>query len=372
MRRAAHEIYDQFLRQLVFAPASSSSAGELWRELMLPTRGVFPGPVLISNARWLRMFGSDLPDEGHEELEPCTLSKLGFEEQARSLGRYCAVNDGVRELDFEALAECLDSRLRASLVHWVVSVYLASPGNLADARTAGYQARAAREFVARYGRNTRELAGSTMFVNMPYFLSYRAGIEPVELAPILNGQLTRRMVEKFGTHADDPSGGRLRAELVRGGNVILCPNWRDEHVAYRCMSTALEALRGDDTRVVMAFEPGMTAVPARAWEAETLRVTMPGKAHFVQEAGAIADQLEAAELDFLMYPEVTPNNATACLATRRLARVQAAGYGFPVTTGSPHMDYFVGGTEVEADGTEYTEQLILLPGLGVSTTAPPL
>ncbi|MCA9002949.1 MAG: hypothetical protein KDB61_13575, partial [Planctomycetes bacterium] len=81
--------------------------------------------------------------------------------------------------------------------------------------------------------------------------------------------------------------------------------------------------------------------------------------------------IQAADLDFIFYPEVTPANCTFVLATQRLARVQATGYGFPLSTGSPHMDYFIGGTEVESDGTDYSEQLILLPGMGVSTIAPP-
>lgn len=61
------------------------------------------------------------------------------------------------------------------------------------------------------------------------------------------------------------------------------------------------------------------------------------------------------------------------MATGRFARVQATGYGFPVTTGLPSMDYFVGGIDVERNGAgdDYAEQLILLPGMGVSTTAPP-
>jgi len=369
VRRMVHEIFAEFLLGLVFQDQTS---GDLWRRLSVPERGIFPSPILISSARWLRAFGSPVVDAGLEQLDPTALAALGFEAQAKAVGRFCTVNDGVRALDYDAVLDALDPRLKPAFTHWVMAVYLASPGTLADDKTAAHQAAVATAFARRHSSDTSQLASSTMLTNMPYSLAYRDDMRPHELAPILNGQLTRRMLEEFGSNQPDPSNGSIGRHLVPGGDLVVCPNWRDEHVAFRCCSDAASGVRSDQLRVLMLHEPGVTAVPAADWQDTCLNLTLPAKSHFIQALGGAADQIKRANLDFVYYPEVTPNNATAWLATRRLARIQCAGYGYPVTTGSPHMDYFIGGTEVEGDGSDYTEQLILLPGLGVSTTAPPL
>lgn len=369
VRRMIHEIYADFLLTLVF---SDGNTGDLWRQLSEPVRGVFISPLLVTNARWLRTFGSPLVDRGLEELDPKSLANLGYEAQAKQLGRYCSVNDGAREIDYNAVYNALDPRLRAAFGHWVTAVCLASPGNLADSLAASSQAQVAADFCKRHRNDTSELAGSTMLSNMPYAHSYRDDMQPKELAPIVNGQLARRMFEEFGSNQADPTDGGISDFLHPGGEAVMCPNWRDGHVAFRCCSDAVASLRGPSFGVLMVHESSMRNAQSGAWEQDTFELTLPGKRHFIQELGGYAEQVKRAKLDFLFYPEVTPSNATVWLASSRLARVQAAGYGYPVTTGSAHMDYFVGGSEVESDGSDYTEQLVLLPGLGVSTTAPPM
>jgi hypothetical protein len=369
VRRLAHEVYAEFLLNLVF---SESCESDLWRRMMMPTRGIFPHPVLVSNARWLRAFGSTLVEAGLEELDPQKLASLGFEGQAKYLGRFCAVNDGARAVDYDAVFEALDPRLRPAFGHWVTAVYLASPGTLADGNTAKQQATVAQAFTDRHSHDTSHLAGSSMLTNMPYSLCYRDDMHPGKIAPILNGQLTRRLLNEFGSKQPDPSAGQLASHLSGSDKLVLCPNWRDDHVAFRCCSDAVTGMRDAKLRVLMLHEPGVTAAPSTGWEDDTLNLTLSTDSHFVQGLGGAADEIKRAKLDFVYYPEVTPNNVTAWMATQRLGRVQAAGYGYPVTTGSPYMDYFIGGTEVEGDGSAYTEQLVLLPGLGVSTTAPPL
>jgi hypothetical protein len=61
--------------------------------------------------------------------------------------------------------------------------------------------------------------------------------------------------------------------------------------------------------------------------------------------------------------------ATCALAALRLAPLQIAGWGHPVTTGLPTMDLFVSGELLEGQGAErhYREKLIRLPGTGVYT-----
>jgi predicted O-linked N-acetylglucosamine transferase (SPINDLY family) len=74
------------------------------------------------------------------------------------------------------------------------------------------------------------------------------------------------------------------------------------------------------------------------------------------------------QLDVLIYPEVGMDPLTAKLASMRLAPVQAAAWGHPITTGLPTMDYYLSAEALEpADAqAHYTERLVRLPGLGCS------
>ena len=77
-------------------------------------------------------------------------------------------------------------------------------------------------------------------------------------------------------------------------------------------------------------------------------------------------------LDVLVHPEVGMSSMTYVLAVLRLAPVQCAGWGHPVTTGSDAIDYYLTCGEMEPPGAEdhYVERLIRLPGLGVDYAMP--
>ena len=79
-----------------------------------------------------------------------------------------------------------------------------------------------------------------------------------------------------------------------------------------------------------------------------------------------------SELDVLIYPELGMNGRTYALAALRLAPVQCAGWGHPVTSGLPTVDYFLscGAMEPEDAGAHYVESLVRLPGLGTRYSKP--
>lgn len=84
------------------------------------------------------------------------------------------------------------------------------------------------------------------------------------------------------------------------------------------------------------------------------------------------DQLRADALDVLVQPEVGMTPLSYLLAAVRVAPVQCAGWGHPVTTGGPATDhYFTCAAMEPADGqAHYSEDLVGLPGLGVSYAMP--
>ncbi len=81
------------------------------------------------------------------------------------------------------------------------------------------------------------------------------------------------------------------------------------------------------------------------------------------------DEVAQDRPDVMFYPEVGMDPATCSLAALRLAPLQVAGWGHPVTTGLPSMDLFVSGELLEGPQAEqhYREKLVKLPGTGVCT-----
>lgn len=80
----------------------------------------------------------------------------------------------------------------------------------------------------------------------------------------------------------------------------------------------------------------------------------------------VAARVRADALDVLVYPELGMDTTTFALAPQRLAPVQCAAWGHPVTTGLATIDAFVSVAAMEPAGAQshYREPLALLPGLG--------
>src|SRR5205085_11091391 len=102
-----------------------------------------------------------------------------------------------------------------------------------------------------------------------------------------------------------------------------------------------------------AFPGGYLCIPARVDEA----------------AAAIRD----ARFDVLHYWEVGTDAANYFLPYFRPARVQCATWGWPVTTGSPRVDWYVSAAPLEPADAEahYTERLARLKYLPTCYERPP-
>lgn len=81
---------------------------------------------------------------------------------------------------------------------------------------------------------------------------------------------------------------------------------------------------------------------------------------------AWAKVISDARIDVLAYPEIGMDSTTVRLASLRLAPVQLASWGHPITTGLPTMDVFVSAKALEPQDADanYTEELFELPGIG--------
>ncbi|MBL8514471.1 MAG: tetratricopeptide repeat protein [Betaproteobacteria bacterium] len=88
--------------------------------------------------------------------------------------------------------------------------------------------------------------------------------------------------------------------------------------------------------------------------------------------GEFAGRIAADELDILVYPELGMDQVFYQLATMRLAPVQLAAWGHPVTPGHRNLDGYVSCETMEPPDAQshYNEPLHLLPGIGTRYVMP--
>ncbi|ERT09869.1 tetratricopeptide repeat family protein [Lyngbya aestuarii BL J] len=81
----------------------------------------------------------------------------------------------------------------------------------------------------------------------------------------------------------------------------------------------------------------------------------------------IAETIYADKLDILVFLDLGMCPLTTQIASLRLASIQCAAWGHPVTTGLPTIDYFISPDLLEPQNaqTHYSETLIRLPNLGI-------
>ena len=91
------------------------------------------------------------------------------------------------------------------------------------------------------------------------------------------------------------------------------------------------------------------------------------------DLAVMRERVARERLDVMLYPEIGMDPCTYFLAFSRLAPVQCATFGHPVTTGIPNVDYFVSSAALEPPDAQqhYSETLVRLADLpSVFTRAP--
>lgn len=86
----------------------------------------------------------------------------------------------------------------------------------------------------------------------------------------------------------------------------------------------------------------------------------------VYEIEKLIDIIVDDALDFIFYPEIGLDSLTYQLATQKLAPIQITSWGWPITSGLKSIDFYISSEAMEPKNSRknYTEELILLPGLG--------
>ncbi len=226
------------------------------------------------------------------------------------------------------------------------------------------QAQALQAFDRELGRlrewcrtNAKD-AWQAVGAQQPFYLAYMAGNH----APALRhyGALCAELMATWARRVKVPAptarraGERLRVGIV-SGHVQGHSVW---HALLRGWVEHLDRQRFE----LHLFHTGHTSDPETRWATGQVESLQQGLGDWTAWAKAVSD----AQLDVVIYPEVGMDSATLRLASLRLARVQLAGWGHPLTTGLPTIDGYLSAEAFEPAGAQqhYTETLHALPRLG--------
>lgn len=88
----------------------------------------------------------------------------------------------------------------------------------------------------------------------------------------------------------------------------------------------------------------------------------------------IVEQILADQLQILVFLDVGMCPQLTQIAGLRIAPIQCAAWGHPITTGLPTIDYFISAELLEPPRAQnhYSERLFCLPNLGINYAQPPL
>ena len=238
------------------------------------------------------------------------------------------------------------------------------PATAAESRAAPAEFAAAVDGLAAWAEGHLAALGEVVGRLQPFELAYRPGNLRAPLSRY--GDLMARAAAAY----HQPAPPRARDAAARGGRIRLavCTGHIRRHPVWDVILKGLvEGL--DRARFELLLYHTRPETDAEtAWA----RGRADGFVQGPMRAAAWLARIAEDAPDILLYPEIGMDPMALTLAALRLAPLQVAAWGHPVTTGLPTVDLFLSGALLEAPGAEahYREALVRLPGTGVRMRMP--
>ncbi|HEY4839560.1 MAG TPA: hypothetical protein VIH72_13180 [Candidatus Acidoferrales bacterium] len=194
----------------------------------------------------------------------------------------------------------------------------------------GYQARNDRELQIEYGQ----------FLHRIMAANYPEWVKPIRMPELSTGE-------------------RLRIGYV-------CSRFRNLS-ASKCFSGWLSDHKKENF-AVFAYHAGVKTDSVT----EEIRKSADTYRHIPNSLEEMCKAILDDNLHILVFLDVGLEPITTQLAALRLAPIQCAAWDQPITTGLPTIDYFISGATAEPENARehYSEELLLLPGIGLNYLKP--
>ncbi len=244
-------------------------------------------------------------------------------------------------------------------VRWELTMNQLPPVYDADEEQASRRAAFSRELLAlgEWFDSNLTVDGARVVGAPPFYLPYQEENNCRLLAEY--GRLCARLMQHW------PDGRRLppiRPATGDRARVGIVSAHVGDHSVWNAIVKGWLVHLDPERFDLSVFHLGTRQDPETAFARARASHFDQGRKTLYEWAAAILEQRP----DVLIYPEVGMDALTARLASQRLAPVQVATWGHPETTGLPTIDYYLSAEGLEPPGAQanYTERLVLLPGLG--------
>ena len=278
--------------------------------------------------------------------------------------QYWYANASIGDGDFETARNAYQAAIRLDGTHVRARWGYAMAQFQAVPPTDAAQSSAPQAFESELGAleewfraNPRVEGFAAVGAQQPFYAAYIAQNHRAVLDRY--GRLCTRLMDGWARKVGVPAPVRALGTKCRVG--IVSAHIHSHSVWHAILRGWIEHL--DPAQFELhVFHTGAARDGETEWAARRVTTLHHGRGDWGAWAKAISD----SRLDVLIYPEIGMDSTTVRLAALRLARVQMAGWGHPITTGLPTMDGFISAAAFEPEGAQahYTETLLALPRLG--------
>lgn len=145
---------------------------------------------------------------------------------------------------------------------------------------------------------------------------------------------------------------------------LLSKNWQREKAVQKCIGAFIQGLKGKVNLSLINFGNRRTPDTGKLFKKI---FTLKNKNGFPDYGPIVKNNF-----DLVIFTDVGLNTESLILSNLKIAPVQIAMYGHPVSTAADTMDYFVVGalSETAEIDLHYTERTLLIQGTGMNSVKP--
>ncbi len=162
------------------------------------------------------------------------------------------------------------------------------------------------------------------------------------------------------------SGAKIHNTPNPKSIAIICDRWQPTTAVYKSCYHQIERLADKYDLTLVTFSEDKTS-DTRLFK-HVKRVSLQPDMTKIDFSSIKYNDFQLA-----YFPDIGMNYESVCLSNMQVAPIMATGYGHPVSTFGSRVDYFIGGLDSEVPElavTNYSERLVLIPGIGAHPVFP--